>query len=54
MPVRSSVRFTDDYIKSLKSTASRYELYDASLAGFGSRVSPSGAKSWMVDQKNEC
>ena len=54
MPVRSSVRFTDDYIKSLKPTVSRYELYDASLAGFGVRVSPAGAKSWMVDQKNEC
>jgi len=52
MPIRSSVRFTDDYIKSLKPTASRYELYDANLAGFGIRVSPSGAKSWMEDQKN--
>ena len=51
MPVRSSVRFKDDYIKSLKPTASRYELYDTSLAGFGIRVSPSGAKSWMGDQK---
>jgi hypothetical protein len=51
MPVRSSVRFKDDYIKSLKPTASRYELYYKSLAGFGIRVSPSGAKNWMGDQK---
>ena len=52
MPVRSSVRFTDAYIKSLKPTASRYELYDANLAGFGIRVSPSGAKSWMAFSRN--
>ena len=39
MPVRSSVRFTDDYIKSLKPTASRYELYDVIHTGFGIRVS---------------
>ena len=52
MPVRSSVRFTDAYIKNLKPTASRYELYDANLAGFGIRVSPSGAKSWMAFSRN--
>ena len=52
MPVRSSVRFTDAYIKSLKPTDSRYELYDANLAGFGIRVSPSGAKSWMAFSRN--
>ena len=52
MPVRSSVRFTDAYIKSLKPTASRYDLYDANLAGFGIRVSPSGAKSWMALSRN--
>ena len=52
MPIRSSVRFTDAYIKSLKPTASRYDLYDANLAGFGIRVSPSGAKSWMALSRN--
>ena len=52
MPVRSSVRFTDAYIKSLKPTANRYELYDANLAGFGIRVSPSGVKSWMAFSRN--
>ena len=52
MPVRSSMRFTDAYIKSLKPTASRYEKYDANLAGFGIRVSPSGAKSWMAFSRN--
>ncbi len=52
MPVRSSVRFTDAYIKSLKPSASRYEKYDANLAGFGIRVSPSGAKSWMAFSRN--
>jgi integrase len=46
------VRFTDAYIKSLKPTASRYEKYDANLAGFGIRVSPSGAKSWMAFSRN--
>ena len=52
MPVRSTVRFTDAYIKSLKPATTRYDLYDANLAGFGIRISPSGTKSWIALSRN--
>lgn len=52
MPIRSSVRFTDAYIKSLKSATKRYDRYDANLAGFGIRVSTSGIKSWVAFSRN--
>lgn len=42
MPKRAEVRFTDAYIRNLKPADARYDVYDASLAGFGLRVSPSG------------
>ena len=52
MPIRSTIRFTDAYIKSLKPTNKRYDVYDASLAGFGIRISPSGTKSWIALSRN--
>ena len=52
MPIRSTIRFTDAYIKSLKPTDNRYDVYDASLAGFGIRISPSGTKSWIALSRN--
>ena len=48
MPKRAVVRFTDAYIRNLKPADARYDVYDASLAGFGLRVSPTGTKSWIV------
>jgi integrase len=41
--------FTDTYIKNLKTLSARYEVYEG--AGFGIRVSPSGAKSWIYRYK---
>ncbi len=52
MPIRSDIRFTDAYIKNLKPTSKRYDVYDANLAGFGLRVSPLGTKSWIVLSRN--
>ena len=52
MPKRAAVRFTDAYIRNLKPADARYDVYDASLAGFGLRVSPTGTKSWIVLSRN--
>ena len=52
MPKRAEVRFTDAYIRNLKPADARYDVYDASLAGFGLRVSPTGTKSWIVLSRN--
>lgn len=48
MPSRAKIRFTDMYIKNLKPSQNRYDVYDAALAGFGMRVSTTGTKSWVV------
>ena len=52
MPKRTEVRFTDAYIRNLKPSDARYDVYDANLAGFGLRVSPTGTKSWIVLSRN--
>ena len=52
MPKRAEVRFTDAYIRNLKPSDARYDVFDANLAGFGLRVSPSGTKSWIVLSRN--
>ena len=53
MPKRAEVRFTDAYIRNLKPADARYDVYDANLAGFGLRVSPTGTKSWIVLSRNQ-
>ena len=53
MPKRAEVRFTDAYIRNLKSSEARYDVFDANLAGFGLRVSPTGTKSWIVLSRNQ-
>ena len=53
MPKRAEVRFTDAYIRNLKPSDARYDVYDANLAGFGLRVSPTGTKSWIVLSRNQ-
>ena len=52
MPARSEASFTDAFIKSLKPAATRYDVYDKNLAGFGVRVSKSGTKSWVALSRN--
>ena len=52
MPTRSEASFTDAFIKSLKPAATRYDVYDKNLAGFGLRVSKSGTKSWVALSRN--
>ena len=52
MPTRSEASFTDAFIKSLKPAATRYDIYDKNLAGFGVRVSKSGTKSWVALSRN--
>ena len=52
MPKRAEVRFTDAYIRNLKPSDARYDVFDANLAGFGLRVSPTGTKSWIVLSRN--
>ena len=52
MPARSEASFTDAFIKSLKPAATRYDVYDKNLAGFGLRVSKSGTKSWVALSRN--
>ena len=52
MPSRSEASFTDAFIKSLKPAATRYDVYDKNLAGFGVRVSKSGTKSWVALFRN--
>ena len=39
MSARSEASFTDAFIKSLKPAATRYDVYDKNLTGFGVRVS---------------
>lgn len=52
MPRRSVIRLTDAHVKSLKPRDGRYEVFDATLAGFGVRISPSGTKTWIVLSRN--
>jgi len=52
MPRRSVIRLTDAHVKSLKPRDGRYEIFDATLAGFGVRISPSGTKTWIVLSRN--
>lgn len=46
-PARRAL-LTDLAIRKLKPEASRFELWDTSLAGFGVRVAPTGRKTWIV------
>lgn len=43
----TTFHFTAEGIKALKSATKRAEYWDASLTGFGLRVTPSGAKTWF-------
>jgi len=45
---KGSVRLTKRIIDAAKPQACRYELWDLDLKGFGLRVEPSGAKSFIV------
>jgi integrase len=45
---KAAVRITKRTIDAAAPGASRYELWDADLKGFGLRVEPSGAKSFIV------
>lgn len=48
MPTLSTTRLTDALVRSLKPRNKRYDLYDATLPGFGVRVATSGALSWVL------
>lgn len=45
------VRLTKTTADGLSTRASTYIAYDADLPGFGVRVTPSGAKAWIVDYR---
>jgi len=45
---RAPIKITKRSVDSAQPGASRYELWDADLKGFGLRVEPSGAKSFVV------
>ncbi len=44
--------FTAKQIDALKPKAARYEIYSDGEQGFGVRVSPSGAKTWITRYKH--
>ena len=44
----ASQRITKRVVDSLKAHASEYAVWDAQLPGFGVRVRPTGAKSYIV------
>jgi integrase len=44
-------RLTKTAVAALQPRASAYIIYDADLPGFGVRVTPTGAKSWVVDYR---
>ena len=43
----TTFHFTAEGVKALKPAATRVEYWDASLTGFGLRVTPRGAKTWF-------
>jgi hypothetical protein len=43
-----SVLLTDRRVASLKPKPRRVEYFDRTLLGFGLRVTPTGAKSWVL------
>src|SRR5215217_4468654 len=47
-PTDTSVKLTKRTVDQAEPRASRYELWDADLKGFGLRVGPSGKKSFIV------
>src|SRR5439155_1947895 len=41
------MRFTAATVESIKPTSRRVDYFDATLRGFGLRVTPTGAKTWF-------